>query len=164
MESRSASWVLYLDAVCSQHCLTSINHSAMGCSSANIHSTDARTGVDDAPGCCLPLASPRLWDDINTPPSQVCAFTCVFVTVANAALPRDRSTVNGLGQAGVSLVRAVMPPLSTALFALSVRSPDAPWPANWHAVWLLLAASMVGLLLLSLRLPPWIESKRKGTD
>lgn len=91
---------------------------------------------------------------------QVSAFTCVFVTVANAALPRDRSAVNGLGQAGVSLIRAVMPPLGTALFALSVQTPNAPWPLNWHAVWLLLATASAGLLFLSLRLPPWIESKR----
>lgn len=93
--------------------------------------------------------------------SQVCAFTCIFVTVANAALPRDRSAVNGLGQAGSSIARAVMPPLGTALFALSVRTPNAPWPLNWHAVWLLLAASSAGLLALSHRLPPWIETKRR---
>ena len=92
--------------------------------------------------------------------ARVASFTSVFVTVANAALPADRSAVNGLGQAAVSAARAVLPPLGTALFALSVRSPDAPWPANWHAVWLVLAAATLGLFGLSSALPAWIVGKR----
>lgn len=92
--------------------------------------------------------------------ARVSSFTCVFVTVANAALPADRSAVNGLGQAAVSAARAVLPPLGTALFALSVRYPDTPWPANWHAVWLGLAAATLGLFGLSAALPAWIVGKR----
>ena len=91
---------------------------------------------------------------------RLASFTCIFVVVANSALPADRSAVNGIGQAAVSAVRAVMPPLCTALFAHSVRTPNAPWPFNWHVVWYGLAAASIALFYLTRRLPTWIEMKR----
>jgi hypothetical protein len=44
---------------------------------------------------------------------RVATFTCVFVFIANSALPADRGRVNGVGQAMVSAVRAVGPPIGT---------------------------------------------------
>lgn len=93
---------------------------------------------------------------------RVTAFVCVFVIVANSALPEDRGRVNGLGQAAVSLVRAIGPPIGTAAFAASV-SPGATalgWPFNFHAVWYGLALLSLGTLALTYELPPWASGKR----
>ena len=100
----------------------------------------------------------------HTPPSA--AFTALFVAVANSALPEDRAKVNGLGQAAVSVVRAVGPPLVTPLFAWSV----SPWnnsfgfPLNYGFCWLLMAAMAWGAYLFARTLPPWLERKRLRTD
>jgi hypothetical protein len=94
--------------------------------------------------------------------SRVSAFTCVFVLVANSALPADRSTVNGLGQALASLVRAVGPPVGTALFAWSVSPANtaAGWPWDFHFTWYLMALLSLAALGLSYMLPSWIDKKR----
>jgi hypothetical protein len=94
--------------------------------------------------------------------SRVSAFTCVFVLVANSALPADRSTVNGLGQALASLVRAVGPPVGTALFAYSVSPANtaAGWPWDYHFTWYLMALLSLAALGLSYMLPSWIDKKR----
>jgi hypothetical protein len=97
---------------------------------------------------------------------RVTAFTALFVAVANSALPEDRAKVNGLGQAAVSVVRAVGPPLVTPLFAWSV----SPWnnsfgfPLNYWFCWLLMAAMAWGAYLFARTLPPWLERKRLRTD
>ena len=88
-------------------------------------------------------------------------FICITLVVANSALPADRNAVNGLGQALVSLVRAVFPPIATALFAFTVRSAEVPWPFNWSLVWYIVAMASFGLYLLSTKLPSWIEQRRK---
>ena len=90
------------------------------------------------------------------------AFICVFVFVANSALPEDRGKVNGLGQAMVSAVRAVSPPLGTAAFAWSVSAGNtaAGWPVDFHLTWYALAALALATLALTHTLPPWIAGKR----
>lgn len=94
---------------------------------------------------------------------RVTCFTCTFLFVANSALPSDRGKVNGLGQAAVSVFRAVGPPLGTAVFAWSVKD-ERPWPFNYWLAWLLLSTSVMGLVALSRRLPRWIERKRLAGD
>jgi hypothetical protein len=94
---------------------------------------------------------------------RVTCFTCTFLFVANSALPSDRGKVNGLGQAAVSVFRAIGPPLGTAVFAWSVKD-ERPWPFNYSLTWLLLSAAVLGLVALSRRLPRWIERKRLAGD
>jgi hypothetical protein len=94
--------------------------------------------------------------------SRVTGFNSIFVIVANCAHPDDRSTVNGVGQAASSLMRALGPPLGTALFAWSVSDANARagWPVNLVASWYVVALLTVACLALSYTLPPWIERKR----
>jgi MFS family permease len=94
---------------------------------------------------------------------RVACFICVFIVVANSALPEDRGKVNGLGQALVSLVRAVGPPIWTAIFAWSV-GPDADrlgWPFDFTLAWNCQAVMALVTLWWTYRLPSWIEEKRK---
>jgi MFS family permease len=70
---------------------------------------------------------------------RVCAFTAVFIVVANSAKPADRARVNGLGQALVSVVRAVGPPIFTPLFAASVSQGAKTMSAA--TVWIFLAGA-----------------------
>jgi hypothetical protein len=97
---------------------------------------------------------------------RVTSFTALFILVANSALPEDRAKVNGLGQAAVSVVRAVGPPLVTPLFAWTV----GPWnnafgfPLNYWFTWLLMAAFALGSFLFARTLPGWLERKRLRTD
>jgi MFS family permease len=93
---------------------------------------------------------------------RVAAFTSVFVFVANCAEPSVRGRANGLGQAMVSVLRAVGPPIGTALFALSVSEPATAfgWPLNYYATWYLMTALALATLALTYWLPPWIERKR----
>jgi hypothetical protein len=94
--------------------------------------------------------------------SRVTGFNSIFVIVANCAHPDDRSTVNGIGQAASSLMRAVGPPLGTAIFAWSVSDANARvgWPVNVVASWYIVALLTVACLALSYTLPSWIERKR----
>ena len=59
---------------------------------------------------------------------RVNCFTLSFIFTANSALPEDRSKVNGLGQAAVSVVRAVGPPIGTA----STLDKPSPTPPTRH--------------------------------
>jgi MFS family permease len=70
---------------------------------------------------------------------RVCAFTAVFIVVSNSAKPADRARVNGLGQALVSVVRAVGPPIFTPLFAASVSQGAKTLSAA--TVWIFLAGA-----------------------
>ena len=95
--------------------------------------------------------------------ARVNCFTCSFVFTANAALPQDRGKVNGLAQAAVSAVRAIGPPLGTAVFAWSVSETRA-FPFDYSLAWLLLSLMVFGILAWTFRLPPWIERKRTPAD
>jgi MFS family permease len=121
------------------------------------------------PMCSLTLlASPAVQRTVLTlhfALTTVCRvgiFTSVFVFVANCAEPAVRGRANGLGQAMVSLLRTVGPPLGTAAFAWSVSEPatEAGWPWNYYAVWYLMTALALATLALTYWLPPWIERKR----
>ena len=90
---------------------------------------------------------------------RVSCFTCSFVFTANSALPVDRGKVNGLGQASVSLARAIGPPLGTALFAWSVDGKK-PFPFNFYFSWWICAFLVLLLLFRTRNLPKWIENKR----
>jgi MFS family permease len=89
---------------------------------------------------------------------RVCSFTCVFVFVANSALPKDRGKVNGISQACVSVSRAIGPPIFTALFAWSSARDD--WPFNYYFAWYLMGIGSFITLWVSYSLPHWIETKR----
>jgi len=91
--------------------------------------------------------------------SRISCFTCVFVFVANAALPVDRGRVNGLSQALVSAARAVGPPLFTPLFAWAVES-KLRYPLDVNLPFVLLAALTAATLALTYALPPWVVRKR----
>ena len=95
--------------------------------------------------------------------TRVNCFTCSFVFTANAALPADRGKVNGLAQAAVSAVRAIGPPIGTAIFAWSV-SGERPWPLDYSLTWSMLAVMVLALVLQTRRLPRWIEHKRTSLD
>jgi len=92
--------------------------------------------------------------------ARVAAFTAVFIIVANAARPADRSRVNGLGQALVSVARALGPPAATPLYAWTLsgaggaRGPAAP------AVWFALAAAALYAARVAQMLPPSAAVKR----
>lgn len=90
---------------------------------------------------------------------RVACFISCFVLVANAALPEDRSRVNALGQAAVSAVRAIAPPMWTPVFAWSVSSPH-PWPFNYHFAWYCCALMTLGTWGIAARLPASLELKR----
>ena len=94
--------------------------------------------------------------------SRVTGFNSIFILVANSAHPEDRSAVNGLGQAAASLMRAVGPPLGSAVFARSVSDANARagWPVNIVASWYIVALLTLATLALSYTLPAWIERKR----
>jgi MFS family permease len=97
---------------------------------------------------------------------RVSCFTCVFVVVANSALPEDRGKVNGLAQAMASSVRAFAPPVGTALFAWSISEPvkQLGWPFDFSFMWNVLAILSLGCLGVAYCLPKWIERKRMETD
>lgn len=96
--------------------------------------------------------------------ARVTAFTCIFVLVANSALPADRGKVNGLGQALASAVRAVGPAAGTALFAWSVSDTNTRWgwPLDYHFMWYLLSLCAVMCVWMTYSLPHWIVSKREA--
>ena len=60
-------------------------------------------------------------------------------------------------------MRAIGPPLGTAIFAWSVSETRA-FPFDYSLTWLLLSLMTLGILAFSLRLPPWIERKRAPGD
>jgi len=90
---------------------------------------------------------------------RVSCFTCSFVFTANSALAIDRGKVNGLGQASVSLARAIGPPLGTALFAWSVDGSKT-FPFNYYFSWWICGFLVILLLFRTRNLPKWIENKR----
>lgn len=99
---------------------------------------------------------------------RVASFICVFIVVANSALPEDRGKANGLGQAFVSLVRAVGPPIWTSVFAWSVSDDDSVrpswlrhWPFDFSFAWYCMAVMALVTLAWTYRLPAWVEEKRK---
>ena len=94
--------------------------------------------------------------------SRVTSFNSIFIVVANSAHAADRSTVNGIGQAATSLMRAAGPPLGTALFAWSVSDANvaAGWPRNHFATWYVCALLTLACLAFTYTLPDWIERKR----
>ena len=89
---------------------------------------------------------------------RVSAFTAVFIVVANSALPVDRARANGLGQALVSLVRAIGPPVFTPLFSATITQGANTFSAL--SVWLILAIATAYTALLAHRLPPSVAFKR----
>jgi len=123
------------------------------------------------PLCSLAVHSPSWvqWTVLTTnfivsTLARVSSFTCIFVLIANAALPADRGKVNGIGQAAASMVRAVGPPIGTAIFAWSVsdRNMAAGWPWNYSFTWYIMTIISLGTLGLCYVLPPWIERKREA--
>ena len=74
-------------------------------------------------------------------------------------MPVDRGKVNGLGQASVSLARAIGPPLGTALFAWSVDGKKS-FPFNYFFSWWICGFLVILLLFRTRNLPKWIENKR----
>lgn len=98
--------------------------------------------------------------------TRTTAYTCIFVFVSNSALPRDRASANGIGQAASSLARALGPPLGTSLFAWSVPSSNtaAGWPVDYHLSWYALAACTAAVLWLTYSMPPWIARKRESAS
>lgn len=91
---------------------------------------------------------------------RVSCFTSSFVFTANSAFPEDRGKVNGLGQATVSLARAVGPPLGTAIFAWSVSDINRSFPFNYYFAWWICGFLVLILLFRTRNLPAWIETKR----
>lgn len=91
---------------------------------------------------------------------RVSCFTSSFVFTANSAFPEDRGKVNGLGQATVSLARAVGPPLGTAIFAWSVSDVNRSFPFNYFFAWWICGFLVLILLFRTRNLPAWIETKR----
>lgn len=91
---------------------------------------------------------------------RVSCFTSSFVFTANSAFPEDRGKVNGLGQATVSLARAVGPPLGTAIFAWSVSDVNRSFPFNYYFAWWICGFLVLILLFRTRNLPAWIETKR----
>lgn len=89
---------------------------------------------------------------------RVSAFTAVFIVVANSALPVDRARANGLGQALVSLVRAIGPPIFTPLFAMTIAQGAYTLQAVF--VWFILAAAAVYTAWIAHNLPPSASLKR----
>ena len=67
--------------------------------------------------------------------------------------------MNGLGQACVSVVRALGPPLFTPLFAWSVMDGRA-FPFNFWLCWLLLGALAAATCAYARTLPGWLQRKR----
>jgi len=94
---------------------------------------------------------------------RVSCFTSSFVFTANSAFPEDRGKVNGLGQATVSLARAIGPPLGTAIFAWSVSDVNRPFPFNYYFSWMICGILVLILLIKTRNLPAWIENKRVVT-
>lgn len=96
--------------------------------------------------------------------SRVSAFTCIFVFIANSALPADRSSANAIGQAVASVARAVGPPVATSVFASSVSDANtaAGWPWNYHLSWYMIGATTFGVLGLTYAMPSWIAKKREA--
>lgn len=94
---------------------------------------------------------------------RVASFISCFIVVANSALPEDRGKVNGLGQAVVSVVRALGPPIWTPIFAWSVSESAMAlgWPFNYTFTWYCQAFLALGTLYWTYRLPSWIANKRQ---
>ena len=90
---------------------------------------------------------------------RITSFSCIFVFVANSALPLERGVVNGLSQSLVSVSRFAGPTLFTPLFAWSVEG-ERPYPLNHFLSWHLIAIMTAVTLWLTFALPPWIERKR----
>ena len=90
------------------------------------------------------------------------AFIACFILVANSGLPADRSRVNSLGQASVSVVRAIGPPLWTPIFAWSVSEQNLSWgwPLNYHFAWILCGVLALCVAFFTLRMPASLERKR----
>lgn len=91
--------------------------------------------------------------------SRISSFSTIFVFIANAALPDDRSTANAGAQATASIVRFIFPPLATSLFAWSLAN-GLSWPFNYALSWYAMALATLFSLLVSYTLPSWVEKKR----
>jgi hypothetical protein len=93
---------------------------------------------------------------------RVATFISVFVFVANCGDAANRGRVNAVGQALVSVVRSVGPPVATAAFAWTVSPANTAfgWPFNYYFMWYVMTGLALATLWLTYQLPDWIERKR----
>lgn len=94
--------------------------------------------------------------------ADACAFSSVMVFINNSVDSRQLGEANGIGQAGVALVRAIGPAAGGPLFAWSVTD-GKKFPFNHWFMFFLQAAFLLWLFCYSFFLSPTL-AKPKVTD